>query len=457
MSVCLQCASKCPAEAPEETGPTPEELAAAEAERARLAEEARLNERVRFDFERDLPGFLELYDSDDAQLYELGEFEALDGRTLTRRELEEWQQRWADTLAAGEEAVAGMAESPVAFFEMHMRDRLSRHHYFRDRFREEEFERIDDYAPFALFVQKNEAEGAAWVEDVARRYGPAMSRLSDEWRRNYADPLELELKTHPRLRNGDAYALFVLRDRTQYDLYASEHENHARENQRAHYDPRYAIGVTYESGESRGAEETELHSALHEMVHAFQHAWFAAADAGGGGFPDAMPGRTWFNEGFAEYFSITVMHANAPDKALRSHVRAQRTLGMLVGSEDALASCVLPLSEMGKIRSYGDALDLMDRRAQANGLASLSLDVALQFLYRGAHTWMHYLHEGAGREGREAVLDYIRRIQGGEDPNASFDASFSPALLAELNDGYLSHLEDLGMTTSLVEKVRATF
>ena len=170
-----------------------------------------------------------------------------------------------------------------------------------------------------------------------------------------------------------------------------------------------------------------------------------------------MPSRTWYTEGHAEYFSYTVQHATDEQGAFQNHVRAQQTLTMFVRRDRTLAACVLPLQELVQITSYGDALEHMDRRAQANGHPSLSLDVALQFLYRGSHTWMHYLHEGAGALGREAVFDYIGRVQLGQDPAESFTAIVSDELLVELNEGYLEHLEELGMSTDVVQSVRATF
>ena len=278
--------------------------------------------QVKVDLEKHFPGIVDAFESDYSSLYEVDAFWKLEGKAIESEELDQWKRKWKEEQARVEGEIDKLLQTPGPHLDFLLRKRLKRHHYFRDRFSGDDFEANYDYAPFILYIQQAKSELKNHTAEDVERYGTLLQALERSFRLEYAEPLELQVAFR-----APGYALFLLDGREEYDEYAKEHKQ-SLHFARAHYDPRFRIGVTYQDRNEKAEASDEIHTAMHEMVHAFQHAYNVNAE---GDLSKGLNTPAWFNEGFAEFFAYRVRrkeegHAYTVPGALVPEPRSVRAL-----------------------------------------------------------------------------------------------------------------------------------
>ena len=387
---------------------------------------AAAQQRVEIDLEEHFPGLVEAGDSEYRQFYNIGAYAGLHGKRLDRAELARRQREWEADRAAGDRERARIEDDPQAHFLFHLERRLRRSNsYFRDL----EYERNDEFAPFYLYIQKTGAPNPNYERRVSSHYGPWLVELERLFREEYAEPLGLE----PQAGHG-AYALFVLTSEEAYLDYARAFREPGLFSARAHYDAELQIGVTYEEPVRRVGRDESRHPALHEMVHAFQDAYYSGAGP--------MPTSTFFKEGLAEYLAFH--YAPYPDGLgdRPIDVEAVETITSFALHEVLGKTCYLPLEELVSLQSYGHAYAHMMARARAQGLPGFDRDWAMEALYRQSYLFTRFLHHGEDGRYRDGARRFAAAVLAGDPAGDALESAFGAEALGEIDALFAAELAD---------------
>jgi hypothetical protein len=378
---------------------------------------------VRFQANRHLERFEECRASEFADLFPLDEFDRKSGALLQPAELEELQRRWSEVLRSAEERIARIRADPQERALHGLEKRLGKHSYLG----RVDFKRVDAHAPFFFYVQRPDQDDPTHAKGVAESYSRWFAELRGVFEDEFAMPLGLA-----RREDYPAYAIFVLRSNGAYDDYADALDQQGLYITRAHYDPELRLAVTFKDVYGRLGEQKrdDRRAALHELVHAFQHAYRTAGDA--------LPAASWLNEGLADYLSF---HDGVVPAVLRAHQLDLERLRFFaeVGNPEVLDVCLLPLEELAALEGYAQVLERLLRRAQARGLA-LPPEVALGALYAQSSLWVHYLRHGENGKHREAFGRFLRAALAGSGGLEDLRAAFTGIELGTLDAGYRRYL-----------------
>jgi len=405
-------------------------------------------ERVKIDLEKHFPGLLEAFDSDYNALYEFADFMGVEGRMVDEATLAEWQAKWTAERARAEAELDKLKADPQRHMDFTLRKRLERHHYFRDRFRDEEFRADFSYPPFVLYVQAGKDGDPGTSPEDVERYGTWFQRLERAFRAEFAEPLGLKMgSTLP------GYSIFLLRGRDEYKLYASELGSDGLYWARAHYDPSYRIGVTYQDKGGAAQDSDEIHSAMHEMVHAFQHAYHKNA---GEETKTGLSTPSWFNEGFAEFLAYRVRMVEKGERETVPRGPAGELTSIVKKYGDAGARCVLPLVQLTQITNYNQAASIFSETLAKGGHAVGDPMQTLGLMYRQSDLWMHFLYDGNDGARRELMLCYVQAVLNDASEREAYARSFAAVEPGVLDAEYVDFLAAHKVERDAVEKLRAT-
>ena len=293
-----------------------------------------------------------------------------------------------------------------------------------------------------------EAAAEKYAYDKGEKYCRSLQALEQAFREEYADPTGLTTN-----EDHEAYVLFLLAGRSEYEKYQEESGTDLR-HARAHYDPAMRVCVSYIQ-QGHESETSNWHSALHELVHAFEHAFY---EHGAGGMPHA----TWFKEGFAEYLAYAQqvrveVKRKQEDRRRGFILDAVRAMAPRLSAEPTLAACIVPLEELSRIQSYGDAQRRLNDRAKRNGYpGTLSEEDALTFLYKQSYLYMEFLHHWDEGKYLPTVQEYVAALLRGDSGRKAFEKTFGRLDQDELNEGFLAFLEENG-AAPVVPMIRATW
>ncbi len=407
----------------------------------------RASAQERVDLEKHFPGLVEAFDSVYTSLYRFDDFWALDGKSLRADKLAEWQAKWRAEKERAEGEIEKLRADPGRHLDFRMRIRLQRHHYFRDRFKRDEFRVVYDYPPFVIYVQEPQTEKVTYSDADVRRYGEWLQLLEETFRVDYAAPLGLE-----QHHEVPGYSFFLLDGRSEYDEYGEQLEEVGLHLARAHYDAGYRIAVTYQDREQKAQESDEMHAAMHEAVHALQHAYHVRAREK---FEKGLPTPAWFNEGFAEFYAYRIRADHHGEHTVpRSSIGTLESFVRSAGEPGA--ACILPLRVLTELATYNDAKAKFLEMLESRGSTSRSADSLLGLLYRQSDLWMHYLHDGEGGKYRPAVQGYVKALLNGRTNEEALAAGFGDIPLSEVDAGFLDFLAANRLGEQALERIRKT-
>jgi hypothetical protein len=285
------------------------------------------------------------------------------------------------------------------------------------------YTRVDAFAPFYFFVKRPDADESGYYERVAGEYGPWFRELERMFVAAYARPLGLARRPDHVL-----YPVFVLDSGGAYKDYADAVRTTGLYAARAHYDPQLGLAVTFENAYQPESRSEHRRAALHELVHALQHAYFGEAER--------MPEVAWFNEGLADYLSYCegllppALLERAPD------AEALQLVAILSSSPEVLAAGLFPLEELAALRDYGEVEAAVRARGGGVEFRVAGEAIAIPLFYAQASLRTYFLHHGEGGRHRAAYLRYAAAVWRGESGSAPLRAAFEGVDLAELDRAF---------------------
>jgi hypothetical protein len=376
-----------------------------------------------------LDGWGELVEGDFADLYQLDPFEQLEGRELSEQELADIRARWNEECQRVAVLIAEIKKDPHEMAVRALLGRLEEHRYLGRT----DYTRVDTHEPFVFMVQPAPKDDPEYVGAVADFYGAWFSQLESIFREEFVTPLGLTR------RPGTPYVIFVLYSRGAYVDYADALELQGLNRARAFYDPELQIAVTYRDsfGNDRDRNNTERRAALHELVHAMQHAHY--------GKSGNLPENPWLNEGLAEYLSS---HDQVMPGVLKEHYCDKRALATMLEIGRSLKpakAIIFPLEEIMAHKSYDDVVEACFARARQVGapLADYS-EIGLTAFYAQSNLWVHFLRHGEQGAYRERFDHFVGDVQQGAPIEAAFTSVFDDVDLAQLDREFRKHVNSEG-------------
>ncbi|MCP3917005.1 MAG: hypothetical protein GY711_15770 [bacterium] len=352
-----------------------------------------------------LPGYEEAEWSEHGDLYDFTEFQrAFAKKRVTPRRLEELEELWRKEQARVKAFADALAKKdPKALF-LRRQMRL-----LRNSFREVSKAWITEHDPLFLAVQKPDGADADYSEKIAAQYGPPAKRLLEIFRKEYVEPLKLELQ-----HDHGAISLIVLVGRAGYMKYADKVDISELRWARAHYNPKDVVAVTYEpTADEPSSARERIHPVLHELVHAL-------VDAHCVGRPVRLP--VWFNEGLAEYLA----YYDSDPSTLGKHAidkEAVVNLAEIYLSDKKRKGYLLPLEAVATVSSYSQIQEDVRATLAMAGMDPEKSTPAIGIFYAQANLLMHYLHT----ERRDDVLEYTRLFLFGKGHGGTFASVFGIA------------------------------
>lgn len=365
----------------------------------------------------DLPGFVELAGSPQ-QLY-LERF-----RDAAREELpragraaiaKEWEGARKEIEARREKAKADPFWNKVDQLRLDLRG--------QPFFDELQYEMVDAFPPYALFVEVagTPEEREARRKAVEDGYLPYLHAY-DERLRSYLVPLA------PKPPDPGLFLpVFVFLSEQRYHDYKTARLGSAGSpGVRAHYEPGRKQSFTWSTviKPGLGAFEKGIQTLMHELTHAWVDQ-LASRDAGETRDIDALATH-WFSEGIAEYMSF---HFREIDKSIRFQpwrsnrlAETGRKAEFRIGLERALALPIHGLDPVAALLAAG-----LDGEARVAAMSTISsgfyADMSNFIL------WLNFPEpHGAGRAAQFEA--YARAELAGEGGTAAFERCL-PGLLAQ--------------------------
>lgn len=283
-----------------------------------------------------------------------------------------------------------------------------------------------EHRPFLFYIEQAPDGREDHEKAVVHGYLPFLRELVAQWDQHYGNPLALT-----RSGRAPGYAIAVLSSAGRYLDFRTAIGDPSLANARAHYTPELRLAVTYQDTFAFGGSTRveELHSLLHEVVHAMQHAH---------GKDDKMTAPSWFNEGLADYRSAcTTLAASLREPPLQEHHLVALAFGY---ANRAGRPYVSPIADLVEPTSYAAIVERAKKRS--NGAARP--DLVLSLFYSQAEMFTRFLHEVDGGALKPQYLDYMRLVQQGGSGLATFQQAFAcatPAQLTALEQKWLRWLD----------------
>lgn len=303
-----------------------------------------------------------------------------------------------------------------------VRAKLAKHDFFR----RVDFEIVSDYPPFLFVVERPKKDDPEYAMRTVRVFVSFLRTLHDVFEKEYAHPLQLE-----RRPDVTTYTIAILASKGSYRDYAQAVQSYGLEFARAHFDPELRVAVTYEDYFGGPADpKTRIQPLLHEFVHALQHAYYRG--------DGDMPKPQWFNEGVAEYRSVTrnvARFLEDPD----IHPQHLRVVALLL-MDARLRAFLSPLEELLDIDGPGYAQVIQKAAARA-GIAQPDerfQQLALGAFYAQSTILSYFLHKGENARYRLAFGSYFAKVMNGERGAEAFAAAFRAISLEELQQRFVA-------------------
>ncbi|MCB9879262.1 MAG: hypothetical protein H6835_16830 [Planctomycetes bacterium] len=305
-------------------------------------------------------------------------------------------------------AVGCAAQEDFAAFRETIEKRLKAHPFFS-----KVTMTLVEFPPFLFCVERPSVDDKDYEKGVAMSFLPFLRELLKQCDQHYLGPAGLQ-----RRPEAGGYALAVLGSAGRYLDFRTAIGDPSLAMARAHYTPDLQLAVTYIDAFARhNTKREELHSLLHEFVHALQH---AHANDG------TMPKPVWFNEGLADYrSSCTHMSNSLAEPPLQDHHVMALAFGY---ANPAGRHYVSSLPELVSADSYKDVVDLAQKR---NGVA-VPTEPLLGMFYAQAEMFVRFLCEAEDGKYRQAFVEYTRAAQRGESGLATFQRAFGATADPEL-------------------------
>ncbi len=289
-----------------------------------------------------------------------------------------------------------------------LRAQLAAHPYFS----KVEFDIDHSYDGVIFVLERPPGDKPDYYTTIVRQLVPYVSELERVFVKEYAKPLELTRRADfPRT------VIAILSAKSHYEVELPRVTGVPTEFTRAHFDPETRLAITYEDhfgGQIDAKDRRE--TVLHELVHALQYAHYS-----GDGL---MPVPQWFNEGLAEFRSVTRATASQledPDIDAQ-HIRIVAAL--LAHPE--FRQLIAPIRELVDIDGPG-YLGVIRSAAQRLGRRSSDPhfeQLATTAFYAQSCILAYFLHNGESGRYREANREYVRRVMRGERGVESFGQAF---------------------------------
>jgi hypothetical protein len=163
-----------------------------------------------------------------------------------------------------------------------------------------------------------------------------------------------------------------------------------------YFSPASGMVFLYDGEQDRIAEVNKnVHEAMHQLVH-----WFIRQKSG---WDVPNFGQGFFGEGFAEWFGSVKMGANRKLEFMGVNVPRVRSMQHMKQALEAknLKYGIFPVERLATFSSYGDVMRW--------GLKEWKLPprVVLSLFYQQSWALVRYLHDEAGPERREQLLDLL--------------------------------------------------
>jgi hypothetical protein len=323
-------------------------LASTTTESAR-GQDAKPAEMTRFSCERELSGFETAQFSDAADLYDFAEYRALDGKEMTREEVDAVVAKWRAERERVTKEVAQLAVDPALRSKRRLHKRLASH-TFLSRL---ELVENDAFAPVLFAVQRPPKSKPGFEDTVVQKHGP--------WARLAVETFEAEFKdVLPPRREGCALLpVIVLASWGDFVNYCQTVASGAFTGA-AHFNTELGAVVVYaelmggqrdEAVERRGA----LYGLIHELIQA--HA------------PDDSQAAAhwWLREGLARTFSNWSGDAKAP-RVAGPDERGAPWLFSVAGSEPDRERFFMTAPELFAVKSANDIYVRMHSRLGPDGV-----------------------------------------------------------------------------------------
>jgi hypothetical protein len=380
---------------------------------------------VLFDARRHLPEFDECEASEYALLYPLRDFLVQNEKPVTPAELEELRARWEKERTRVAAEIERIRSVPAEAALWELRKALKPHRYLGQIV----YTRVDTFAPFYFFVKRPDSDEPTYYRTVAEGYGEWFRELERQFVANYARPLGLE-----RRADHLVYPVFVLDSSGAYKDYADAVETTGLYAARAHYEAELGIAITYENPYQGETRSQQRRAALHELVHALQHAY--SPD------PKAMPKPVWFNEGLADYLSYCEGLVPAALSERKVDLEALQVVVALAQIPELIDAGLFPIEELVAIESYQQAFEHLAARSGGMLFQIAGEDATIPLLYAQSNLWMCFLHQGEKGRHKEALLRYIGSTLRGDGSLAAFRTAFAGTEPAALDRAFRQWLNE---------------
>jgi hypothetical protein len=388
---------------------------------ASLAPAAAAQQKLRFDPARQLDGYDEAYWGGQRRSYEIEVFEQESGALITQARLDELRRLWVTEQERAAALIETCARDPHVRFMTELDWNLEQHPFFR-----RVAYTVDDEArPIVLLIQAASKDPEVHALRVARFYRSWLQRVAECFERDYVRQGGLKLRD-----DHGTYVFAILASKGDYDNYIRAVQEPGLYASRAHYDPELRIGVTYDDPfTQRGAtEEQRRRAAMHELVHALQHAHNQGRDG--------PPADTWLAEGLANHISSYTTRAQADADPLQQFDEdSLRQLSVFArdGDERQRLAVLFSLSDLIGVTSYGG----LHARALACGVP---FGLVMQGFYAEATLFVQFLSMGHGARYRDNLHRYLAALMNGESGPDAFLAAMAPTTLETLEQEFTDFL-----------------
>lgn len=306
-------------------------------------------------------------------------------------------------------ATPSVAQDPAAAPQVDaLRAQLAAHPYFS----KVDYTIDDSYERVIFVLERPPQAKPDYYGAIVRQLVPYVSELEKVFVAEYAEQLELKRRADfPRT------VIAILGSKENYESAFPRVTGVRTEFSRAHFDPETRLAITYEDHFAEQPDPKDRREAvLHEFVHALQFAYFAGKGL--------MPAPQWFNEGLAEFRSVTrTTAAQLIDPDIDAyHIRIVAAL--LARPE--FRPLIAPIRELVDIDGPG-YLEVVRSAAQRAGRRSADPQfeqLATTAFYAQSCILAYFLHNGADGRYREATRDYVGRVMRGERGVESFGQAF---------------------------------
>jgi len=267
-----------------------------------------------------------------------------------------------------------------------------------------------EHRPFLFYIEQAADGNTDHEAAVVNGCLPFLKELVAQWQHHYGSLGRKQSAKAP------GYAIAVLSSGGRYLDFRTAINDPSLANARAHYTPDLRLAVTYLDTFGASNKAEEIHSLLHEVVHAMQHAYSKG---------DRMTAPVWFNEGLADYRSAcSTMVKSLREPPLQENHLIALTFGY---ANRAGRPYVHPIAELVTPTSYAEVIELVKKRQ-----SSMRPELALGMFYSQSEMFVRFLHEAELGARHPQFLKYLELVLDGASGLQPFQQAFGCASAEEL-------------------------